>query len=59
VLKVDPQGLTPLPVGVSADVLVGDPVIAVGAPLGLESTVTTGIISALNRPVTPGDDADR
>jgi putative serine protease PepD len=47
VLKVDPQGLTPLPVGVSADVLVGDPVIAVGAPLGLESTVTTG------------DDADR
>jgi putative serine protease PepD len=34
--------------------VVGDEVIAVGAPLGLESTVTSGIVSALNRPVTPG-----
>lgn len=59
VLKVDGAGLTPLPVGVSKDVVVGESVIAVGAPLGLESTVTTGIISALNRPVTPGEDTDR
>lgn len=59
VLKVDGAGLTPLPLGSSKDVVVGDEVIAVGAPLGLESTVTTGIISALNRPVTPGEDDDR
>lgn len=59
VLKVDGGGLTPLPLGVSADVVVGDPVIAVGAPLGLDSTVTTGIISALNRPVTTGSATDR
>jgi putative serine protease PepD len=54
VIKVDRTDLTPLPMGVSADVVVGDPVIAVGAPLGLDSTVTTGIVSALNRPVAPG-----
>jgi len=54
VVKLDRTDLTPLPVGVSADVVVGDPVIAVGAPLGLDSTVTTGIVSALNRPVAPG-----
>jgi len=35
--------------------VVGDGVIAVGAPLGLDATVTSGIVSALNRPVTPGD----
>ncbi len=54
VLKVERTGLTPLPFGDSDDVVVGDPVIAVGAPLGLESTVTTGIVSALNRPVSAG-----
>ena len=59
VVKVDRSDLAPLPLGRSADVVVGDPVIAVGAPLGLESTVTSGIISALNRPVTPGNDKDR
>ncbi len=36
--------------------MVGDPVIAVGAPLGLQGSVTTGIVSALNRPVTAGGD---
>ena len=54
VLRVERSGLTPLPFGDSDDVVVGDPVIAVGAPLGLESTVTTGIVSALNRPVSAG-----
>jgi len=59
VLKVDRTDLKPLPLGDSADVVVGDPVIAVGAPLGLDSTVTTGIVSALNRPVTPGQADDQ
>ncbi|GAA3610709.1 hypothetical protein GCM10022199_13110 [Marihabitans asiaticum] len=55
VLKVDPADLTPIPVGDSADVLVGDSVVAVGSPLGLGSTVTAGIVSALERPVTAGE----
>jgi putative serine protease PepD len=54
VLKIDRTDLTPLQLGPSESVLVGDPVIAVGAPLGLEQTVTSGIVSALNRPVAPG-----
>ena len=54
VIKVTAVTLKPLPLGKSADVVVGDGVIAVGAPLGLESTVTSGIVSALNRPVSPG-----
>jgi len=44
-------GLTAAAVGRSADVAVGQQVVAVGSPLGLNGTVTTGIISALNRPV--------
>lgn len=55
VLKV--VGLTDLPalaLGNSASVDVGDPVIAIGSPLGLADTVTSGIISAVNRPVQPG-----
>jgi len=52
VLKVDVDGgLTPIALGRSADVTVGDAVLAVGSPLGLEGTVTTGIISALDRTV--------
>jgi putative serine protease PepD len=43
-----------LVLGNSSAVVVGDSVIAVGAPLGLDSTVTSGIVSALNRPVTAG-----
>lgn len=54
VLKVDKAGLKPLVLGDSDAMVVGDPVLAVGSPLGLDSTVTTGIISALHRPVTTG-----
>jgi putative serine protease PepD len=47
-----PSDLTPATIGSSASVQVGDPVMAIGNPLGLADTVTTGIVSALNRPVT-------
>jgi len=58
VIKVKRTGLVPLVLGNSDDVAVGDPVFAAGAPLGLEGTVTTGIISALNRPVSAGAGTD-
>ncbi|MFF0334123.1 S1C family serine protease [Streptomyces fimicarius] len=54
-LKNPPAGLTPLPLGNSESVAVGDSTIAIGAPFGLSNTVTTGIISAKNRPVASGD----
>src|SRR5659263_51854 len=54
VLHVDRTGLRPLTLANSDDVAVGDPVIAVGAPLGLEGTVTSGIVSAINRAVQAG-----
>jgi putative serine protease PepD len=58
VVKVDRTGLESLKLGSSADLNVGDAVIAVGSPLGLTGTVTSGIVSALNRPVTAGGDGD-
>ncbi|MFJ5684429.1 trypsin-like peptidase domain-containing protein [Streptomyces sp. NPDC093099] len=54
-LKEAPPGLTPLPLANSEQVAVGDSTIAIGAPFGLSNTVTTGIISAKNRPVASGD----
>jgi putative serine protease PepD len=55
VLKVtQTTGLEPLQLGRSADVAVGDQVLAVGSPLGLSGTVTAGIVSALNREVRLG-----
>jgi putative serine protease PepD len=54
VLKVDRNGMTPLQFGDSDQLQVGEQVVAVGAPLGLDSTVTSGIVSAMNRPVVAG-----
>lgn len=54
VLKVDLDSLQPIALGDSEDVSVGDMAIAIGAPLGLSGTVTAGIISSLDRPVTAG-----
>ncbi|MCX5199970.1 trypsin-like peptidase domain-containing protein [Streptomyces sp. NBC_00237] len=56
VLKLKNAGdLNPLPLGDSDKVVVGDATIAIGAPFGLSNTVTTGIISAKDRPVASGD----
>jgi S1-C subfamily serine protease len=54
VLQIDAQAraLTPLPLGNSDQVKVGDSVVAIGNPFGLERTVTSGIVSALQRQIT-------
>ena len=49
------DNLVPIKMGTSADLQVGQSVVAIGEPLGLTGTVTTGIVSAINRPVTAGD----
>ncbi len=56
VIKVDGKsGLQSAELGSSNDLAVGQEVVAIGSPYGLESTVTEGIVSALNRPVTSSD----
>jgi putative serine protease PepD len=57
VLKVDRTGLPAVTFGDSDTVAVGDPVLAFGAPLDLENTVTYGIVSALHRPLEIDDGA--
>lgn len=58
VLKISARNLKPLPLGNSDAVAVGDSVLAVGSPLGLSGTVTSGIVSAKDRPVTAGQRGD-
>jgi S1-C subfamily serine protease len=51
-----PTGVRPLPLGRSAGLVVGDPVLAIGNPFGLERTATTGIVSALKRIINAPND---
>jgi serine protease Do len=53
-LKVEATGLPVIPLGDSAKLEVGEPVMAVGNPFGLEQTVTTGIVSAISRAIGAG-----
>jgi len=58
VIKVDGvSGLRPASIGSSDKVDVGEKVVAIGSPFGLQATVTSGIVSALNRPVSVTSDS--
>ena len=59
VSTTDAEGLRALTLGRSSELRVGDPVLAVGSPLGLEGTVTAGIVSAVNRQARFGDNGAR
>jgi putative serine protease PepD len=58
VIKVSQPDLTAIPIGASDSLVVGQPVVVLGAPLGLTSTVTSGIVSALDRTIQlPGENS--
>ncbi len=59
VLKIEASGLSPVKIGDSNALNVGDLTVAFGSPLGLSGTVTSGIVSAVNRPVTAGGQDDQ
>lgn len=54
VIKIDGSNLPTAPLGNSSSLQVGQDVVAIGNPFGLDHTLTTGVISALNRPVSEG-----
>src|SRR4029453_6198106 len=54
VVKIDATGLPVIPFGNSGKLEVGEPVMAIGNPFGLEATVTTGIVSATGRVIGSG-----
>ena len=60
VLKIDPgdRPLTPVPLGTSDDLMVGETVIAIGNPLGYQHTVTAGVVSAVDRTLPVSDQHD-
>jgi putative serine protease PepD len=59
VVRVDADDLTPAELGSSADLSVGDTVLAIGSPLGLDGSVSSGIVSALNRAISLGEAEQR
>jgi S1-C subfamily serine protease len=54
VIKIDGTNLPTATLGSTANIQVGDPVVAIGNPFGFDHTLTTGVVSALNRPVSEG-----
>lgn len=58
VIKIDATGLTAVEFGAADSITIGSEVIAIGAPLGLQNTVTEGVVSALNRSITISNDQD-
>jgi serine protease Do len=54
VIKIDGSNLPAATLGNSSSLQVGDPVVAIGNPFGFDHTLTTGVVSALNRPVSEG-----
>jgi putative serine protease PepD len=58
VIKIEAAGLSPIEWGDSSSMVVGDEAIAIGAPLGLQNTVTDGVVSAVNRSISISDSSD-